>query len=114
VDIKLRDRTASKLEDIISPEDKLVFRCLVCEEYLLPKEYHVLGKRWRAKDGYVYAMAFELCPVCYPNPESLTKEELIQASPYAVMTREEFLIQRRYEKAGILPPEQRTLLQNVH
>jgi len=104
VEVKLRERTASQVEDLLGPNDGIVFRCLGCQEYFLPREYHVLKKTWRAKDGYVYSVAYELCPACYPEPHLLTKEEDIDASGYAVLTKTEFLIQRRYEKAGIIPP----------
>jgi len=101
------------IEEMMSPDDNIVFRCLRCQEYFLPREYHVMVKRWRGKDGYSRAVGYELCPVCFPNPESLTEEEQIQPSGYVCIPREEFFIQRRYEKAGLLPPQERNLLINV-
>jgi len=112
--ITLKERTASTLEEILSPEDNMVFRCLGCQEYFLPREYHTLRKRWRGSDGYVHSVVLELCPVCYPQPNLLTQEEGAEASGYAILTRAQFLEQRRYEKAGIIPPHRTNNLVNVH
>lgn len=104
---------AHRVEDLLGPDDDLVFQCVTCGEYFLPREYHVLKRTYRSANGEAFTEAFELCPACYPAPSLLRQETDPHPSGYLVLTKADFLEKRRYEKIGLVAPNQKYMTQNL-
>lgn len=102
MEITIRDRMAKRVEDLLGENDALVFQCVTCSEYFLPREFHILKRTWRGPDGNAFTEAYELCPACYPSLMTVKKEDNPHSSAYLVLTKEEFLEKRQAERIGIV------------
>jgi hypothetical protein len=104
--IAMRDRVASTLDEMLSPEDKIILRCVDCQVFLLPRELHVL--RRRVKDilhGTWTYEVHELCPCCTVNLADEERMAIQQSSTFVYLTREQYEVTKRYERAGLLAPD---------
>ena len=95
MDIKIKNRTAHDLDEVLTEDDKLIFRCPQCQLLYLPREAQGTVMRWRKPDGYVGSALALGCadPKCYYQGEPI------------ILTREEYELTRRYERAGLVPCE---------
>lgn len=82
----VRGRMAHRLEDILSPEDNVIFRCVDCGLSYLPREATVARRRARDKNA---AWTWEVFIVC-PDPECQSPyfEEYSRAAWHALRERE--------------------------
>lgn len=104
VEVKERhSRVAKHLDDVLTPEDTVIFRCMTCETYLLPKELHTLRRQMRDKFGNGITEIIFQCPVCNPNPD-LNNGKPVE-SDFARMSRVEYEYRRGFERANLVMPD---------
>ena len=105
--VELRERLAPNMDELIkhSPNENLIFRCLKCQSFLLPKQIHIAKLPIRLKSGAKSWFVVELCPVCFPNPRDFLDDPNLESSTFINLTRDEYFTTRRYEKAGLIPPD---------
>ncbi|MDD5551339.1 MAG: hypothetical protein PHS34_08775 [Candidatus Omnitrophica bacterium] len=107
MEVKLRDRLAPDVEEFMkhSPDENLVFRCLKCQSFILPREINILKipsiNKWGQKTFYTVP----LCPTCFPDPQNYVSDDRVEPSEFMTLTREQFFITRKYEKSGLLAPD---------
>ncbi len=101
MDIAPKNTTAEHLDKVLGENDKVIFQCLRCETYLLPKELHTLINQFRGDDGNAYSEVIFQCPVCEPFPDKHTAVP----SDFIKLTREAYERRRMYERANLVMPE---------
>jgi hypothetical protein len=94
------------LDEMLSPDDKFVLRCVDCGVFLLPREVHVLKRRIKdtLHDLWTYE-THELCPCCTVNLDDEARMAIQQSSTFVMLTREEYDQTRRLEMFGIVVPD---------
>lgn len=103
MEIKINERLGKDLDDILTPDDNIIFRCTECQTFLLPKEIRMLKAPVRDKKGLRTFAVIELCPVCYKDNRYIL-DEMIPQSYFITMNREEYEVTRQYERAGLISP----------
>jgi hypothetical protein len=88
-----------------SPDVNMVWRCLKCQSFLLPKEIHLAKLPIKLRDGSKSWLVIELCPICFPNPRSFLDDPKLESSTFIYLTRDEYFTTRRYERSGLIPPD---------
>jgi hypothetical protein len=108
MEILVRARKGKTLDEMLSPEDKVIYRCTDCGEFFLPREVHLLKRRVKDVDNGIWTWeVVELCPACVLSLADEAKMVVQQGSPFITLTRETYDITRAHERAGLLPPEVR-------
>lgn len=95
MDIKVNNRVGRHVDDVLTPEDNLIFRCPSCQLFYLPKEACGGVTRWRRADGGVGVALAMGCA---------DKDCMYQGEPI-ILTREQYEQTRKYERAGLIPAE---------
>ena len=109
MEIKINERLGKHVDDIITPGDNIIFRCTECQTFLLPREIRQLKARARDSKGNGTWIILELCPACFPNNEDI-KDEMLPQSYFFTLTRHEYEVTRKYERAGLISPVKNTNL----
>jgi hypothetical protein len=108
MEILMRARKGKTLDEMLSPEDKLIYRCTDCGEFFLPREVHILKRRVHDDlNGMWTWESIELCPACVVSLADEARMVVQQSSPFITLKREAYDVTRAYERAGLLPPEVR-------
>ena len=107
MDIKISHPIAKDIDDWMKsmPEEKIVYRCMKCQGFVLPKELHLLKMPIKDQFGRKTFWNIELCPLCFPNPKDYIADDSVESSEFLCLTREQFFITRQHEKAGLIPPD---------
>ena len=64
--IELREPQAPNLDSLLTPEEKIILRCVECQTFMLPKHLHMFVVRFRdPQTRQVMALPVEICPYCY-------------------------------------------------
>jgi hypothetical protein len=100
-EVSIKQTTVEHLDKILGEDDKIIFQCIRCETYLLPRELHTLTRQGRGGDGNVYSEVIFQCPVCDPFPD---KDKPVPAD-FIKYTREAYERRRMYERANLIMPE---------
>lgn len=108
-DIKVVERLGKSIDDVITPEDHIIFLCMTCETYLLPREVHNLVRRGRDQYGRPVSEVVFQCPVCHPFPDKNNNNP--PSSDFYRLTREQYEYKRAYDRAGLVMPESVQLIQ---
>lgn len=102
--VSIRERLGKTLDEMLSPDDRLILRCLDCQEFFLPRELHILKRRVKVEGVWTWEV-HEMCPACVPDPDSFRKDAIVQSSTFVYLTRHQYDTTKAYEKAGLLPPD---------
>ena len=102
--VSIRDRLGKTLDEMLSPDDNLILRCVDCQEFFLPRELHTLKRRVNDRGTWTWEV-HELCPACNPNPDEFRKDAIVQSSTFVYLTRYQYDTTKAYERAGLLPPD---------
>lgn len=107
--VEVKQPVAANLDSVLTPEDKIIFRCMDCQTFLLPREIHMAVFRFREKStGEARAIPVEVCPVCYTgigSPEyeqSLKVEDDLPHSSFITLTRHQYEQTKTAEKWGLI------------
>ena len=101
MDITVSTPIAKSLDERLTPEDHIVFQCLSCMTYLLPKEPHKIQRE--VYDSHGKFAGFEVvfqCPACHPKPHF--HNGVPPQSNFEILTREKYDERRMYDKAGLI------------
>jgi hypothetical protein len=110
MNVSIRERQGKTVEELMGPDDNIVFRCMDCQEFLLPRELHQLKRRAKDTRNGLWTWDVKLlCPICFPDPHKIAAEleedEDVSSSPLLAMTKEKLRETRAYERAGLLAPQ---------
>jgi hypothetical protein len=107
MDIQITEKRIGIIDDVMkqSPDEKIIFRCLACQSFVIPKEMHILKMPIRDPQGRKTFWTIELCPVCFPDPQNYIQNDRVESSVLLPLTREQFFTTRQYERAGLVPPD---------
>lgn len=107
MDVKITNKRIGTIDDVMkhSPDEGIVFRCLKCQSFVMTKEVHILKIPIRDPQGRKTWWVVELCPICFPDPHKYIEDDQLSSSDFLPLTREQFFITRRYETAGLIPPD---------
>lgn len=103
-EIKIVERLAKHIDDLLTPNDKVILRCTDCQTFLMPREVNILKARVKDSRGAWTFIVLEMCPACFPDFSRYRQDEIPPQSTFITLTRDEYEITRKYEKAGLLSP----------
>ena len=100
--MKLNKPTAKNFDSIINnrPDQGIIFRCVDCQQFMLPEELHMLTLRFRW-EGESRAVPYELCPYCFEKPPAVESVDEIPKSTFITLTREQYAKTAQAEKWGL-------------
>lgn len=95
---------AHDLDEVLTPEDMIVWRCASCQTYLLPKEIIILRRRIKDTLNGIWTHEIaQICPVCHPNPNDVVDEQGDAHTDYFYkMSREEYHLMRKRESSKVI------------
>lgn len=100
------DKQFHNFDEAIPDGEAIIFRCMKCQNFVLPREIHIARRRVKDMRKGIWTWDIrELCPHCFPNPSEVINHPHISSSLFLRLNREEYEITRAYERAGILPPQ---------
>lgn len=102
-EIKHVERLANHVDQLLTPDDHVIFLCMSCETYLLPREIHTLVRQHRDKYGRGISEIVVQCPVCHPFPDR--NDNNPPASNFHILTREQYEYKRAFDRAGLEMPD---------
>lgn len=102
-DIRVTGRLGKSIDDVITPEDHIIFLCMTCETYLLPREIHNLVRRGRDNYGRPISEVIFQCPVCHPFADR--NDDNPPVSDFYRLSREMYEFKRKYDRAGLIIPD---------
>lgn len=103
-EIKVVEKLAKHVDDLLTPDDNIVLRCAECHTFLMPREINQLKARVRDTKGVGTWVVVELCPACHPDFYRYRHDSVPPQSTFITLTRHEYEVTRSYEKAGLLSP----------
>jgi hypothetical protein len=102
--IKVREPIAPNLDSLLTPEDKIILRCVDCQTFMLPKQLHMFTIRFR-QGGYPMALPVEICPYCFNTVESAEKVDVrpedVPRSCFLTMDRFQYEQTKQAERWGL-------------
>ena len=105
--IDVKERQSRNLDNLLSPDDHLIMRCVECQTFFLPREIHMWVIRFRDKDtGQARALPVEVCPVCYDGVGSAQTADIrvedMKRSYFLTLDRHQYEMTKSAERWGML------------